>query len=157
MQDDAFLDALSEEAIRVAQRSITLRKVMRPIEVDDGRTRYRLEPGAYLATMLSVTNTTAAPDLSRFDPAHYAKGALTVPVARKEEVSTFGHGAHTCPGKRFALAAIRIAVRTHLARLEMTPAFSTAPGAILPKPEQIGAVARASTPCVVRYRKRAGT
>lgn len=152
LEDDAFLDALSEEAIRLAQRSITLRKVMRPIELDDGRTRYRIEAGAYVATMLSVTNAAAAPDLSRFDPSHYARGALTVPVARKEEVSTFGHGAHTCPGKRFALAAIRIAVRAHLQRLVMTPRFAT--GEVTPKPEQIGAVARASTPCVVAYEKR---
>jgi len=36
MADDAFLDALSEEAIRMAQRSITLRKVMRPMELASG-------------------------------------------------------------------------------------------------------------------------
>ncbi len=153
MRDDAFLDALSEESIRMAQRSITLRKVMKPIAIDDGRTRYRIEPGAFVATMLSVTNTTAAPTLSRFDPGHYDRGALTATVTRKEEVSTFGHGAHSCPGKRFALAAIRVAARTHLSRLTMTPRFG-AGSAIEPKPEQIGAVARAATPCVVTYRKR---
>lgn len=151
MVDDAFLDSLSEEAIRLSQRSITLRKVLRPITVDDGRQRYRLEPGAYLATMLSVTNTAAAPGLERFDPAHYREGRLDVPVRAKEEVSTFGHGAHSCPGRRFALSAIRIAVRTHVSRLKLTPLFSPT---VRPKPEQIGAVARADVPCRVRYERR---
>jgi cytochrome P450 len=149
--DDAFLDSASEEAIRLAQRSITLRKVLRPVTLDDGKQRYSLERGAYVATMLSVTNTTAAPGLGAFDPAHYQKGALTAPVRAREEVSTFGHGAHSCPGRRFALAAIRIAVRTHLERLQMTPLFDTGEGAVKPRPEQIGAVARADVPCRVRF------
>jgi len=35
----------------------------------------------------------------------------------------------------------------------MTPRFATAMGVVTPKPEQIGAGARASTPCFVHYQK----
>lgn len=149
LDEDAFVDALAEEAIRWAQRSITLRKVSRPLRLDDGRRTLDVAPGVYVATMLSVTNRSAAPPLASFDPAHYARGALTVPLRSKEEVSTFGHGAHSCPGRRFALAAIRIAVRAHLRRLELTPTFDASAAA--PRAEQIGAVARTADPCRVRY------
>jgi cytochrome P450 len=153
LQDDlapASLDRVALEAIRLAQRSITLRKVVRPCRVSDGAREYALEPGVFVATMLSVTNS-EAPGLDRFDPAHYELGrnALAVPIPGKETVSTFGHGIHSCPGQRFALSAIRIATERHLAELAMTPLFERAE----PLATQMGAVARASTPCVVRYRR----
>jgi hypothetical protein len=57
---------------------------------------------------------------------------------------------HACPGQRFALSAIRAAVKAHFDALDMTPKFTRAE----PRPEQIGAVARSKDPCVVRYDKR---
>jgi hypothetical protein len=45
-----------------------------PIEVHDGVRTYR-SAGTFLATMLSVNNTTAAPGLDVFDPDHYEAGA----------------------------------------------------------------------------------
>ena len=69
--DDAYLERCVYESIRLAQRSLTLRQVLRPLELDTGRAKYALAPGVLIATMLSVTNPTAAAGLDRFDPDHY--------------------------------------------------------------------------------------
>jgi cytochrome P450 len=105
-----------------------------------------------IATMLSVTNTSAAPGLDHFDPAHYRGRRLapSVVLPTKELVSTFGHGIHTCPAQRFSVSAIVIAVRSLLERFDLEPRFTEA----LPRTRQIGGVARAERPCVVRYSAR---
>ena len=151
--DDQLLERCASESIRLAQRSITLRQVVRPIELADERCTYRLESGVLVTTMLSVNNTTAAPRLDVFDPGHYEGRRLapSIPVAAKELVSTFGHGLHSCPAQRFSISAIRIAVRSLVERYELTPEF----GEARPRPRQLGAVARAARPCVVAYRARA--
>ncbi len=150
--EEGVLEASAYESIRMAQRSITLRQVVRPIELDDGIRSYRVGPGVMIATMLSVTNTSSAPGLETFDPAHYQGRRLapSVVLPAKEVVSTFGHGIHTCPAQRFAIAAIVIAVRTMLERLDLEPRFSDA----RPRARQIGGVARAGRPCIVQYRVR---
>jgi cytochrome P450 len=150
--DDALLERATLEAIRLAQRSITLRKVLVPTAVSDGIRTFTLAPGTLLATMLSVTNASAAPDLERFDPEHYSGRRLaeTVDLPARELVSTFGHGRHSCPAQRFAISAIRIAVRRLLERYELEAAFDVA----RPNPRQLGAVARAAGPCPIRYRRR---
>jgi cytochrome P450 len=70
--DDELLERCANEAIRMAQRSITLREVLAPVEIGDGARSYRVGTGAFITTMLSVTNTTAAPGLDHFDPSHYS-------------------------------------------------------------------------------------
>src|SRR6185295_292219 len=97
-----------------------------------------------------VNNTTAAPGLDAFDPAHYDGRRLVVPLAAKEQVSTFGHGSHSCPAQRFAISPIRVAVRRLVERHDFTPRFRDA----RPRARQLGAVARAAEPCVVGYRVR---
>jgi cytochrome P450 len=148
----AALEACALESIRLAQRSLTLRKVMQPCRVNDGATEWEIQPGVYVATLLSVGNQ-AFPGLDGFDPGHYERGRPTdrLGLPAREAVSTFGHGSHACPGRRFALAAIGIAVSAHLARFELTPRFARAE----PKPGQMGAVARAASPCPVHYQRRA--
>lgn len=149
--DVALLERYAHESIRVAQRSITLRKIMTPCTFDDGATRYQLEPGVFLATMLSVNNS-AFPGLESFDPDHYEKSRVCprIQLPTPEVVSTFGHGSHACPGQRFALSAIRITLTELLNSLALTPLFEHP----VPEPKQIGAVARAAQPCVVRFEKR---
>jgi cytochrome P450 len=149
--DTTLLEQCAHESIRLAQRSITLRKVMQPCDVDDGDVTYRVEPGVFVATMLSVNNSAFA-GLEAFDPAHYDKHrvAASVGLPTPEVVSTFGHHVHACPGQRFAIAAIRTTVSEYLAALELEPRFASA----VPSPTQMGAVARAADPCVVRYRKK---
>jgi cytochrome P450 len=152
--DDALLEQCANESIRMAQRSITLRQVIKPVEIDDGQRNYRIGPGVMVTTMLSVNNTSAAPGLEHFDPAHYHGRRLStdVDLPARELVSTFGHGSHSCPAQRFAISAIRISVRRLLEHYDFTPRFTRAD----PKPRQLGAVARAARPCVVAYRPRAG-
>lgn len=148
--DDALLEQCANESIRIAQRSITLRQVLTSLEIDDGHTTYRLEPGILVTTMLSVNNTHAAPGLDHFDPAHYEGRRLAVPLPARELVSTFGHGSHSCPAQRFAISAIRTAVRRLVERYAFTPHFTD----VQPRMRQLGAVARAAGPCVVDYRAR---
>ena len=91
--DDALLDQCANESIRMAQRSITLRQVLAPIDVPSGGTTYRLEPGVLLTTMLANHNTTAAPGLDRFDPDHYQGRRLAPEVAARHQ----GDGEHLRP------------------------------------------------------------
>lgn len=149
--DDVLLEQCASESIRLAQRSITLRQVLAPLDFDDGVRSYALSPGILITTMLSVNNASAAPGLERFDPAHYEgrKLAASVPLAAKEQVSTFGHGSHSCPAQRFSITAIRIAVRRLLQSFEFTPVFAS----VEPLRRQLGAVARAAAPCFVDYRR----
>jgi cytochrome P450 len=148
--DDELLEHCANESIRMAQRSLTLRQVMRPMEFDDGSRKFVLEPGVLIATMLSVTNTTAAPGLERFDPDHYEGRRLVgVELPARELVSTFGHGRHSCPAQRFSISAIRIALRRLLDTHSLTQEFSAA----APRRRQIGGVARSEKPCFVSYRK----
>ena len=74
------LEQCTYESVRLAQRSLTLRKVLQPCRVDTGATTYTLQPGTYLATLLSVTNS-AYPTLDTFDPAHYERGRIADAVA----------------------------------------------------------------------------
>ncbi|MGI8711477.1 MAG: cytochrome P450 [Acidimicrobiales bacterium] len=151
--DDALADRYAYESIRVAQRSITMRQVLRPVELDVGDAVHRVDPGALVTTMLSVTNTTVDARLGRFDPGHYDGRRLQVAgeLAAKELVSTFGHGAHSCPAQRFSISAIRTAVRSLVDRYDLTPQYPDLPR---PLTRQIGGVARADRPTPVAYRVR---
>jgi cytochrome P450 len=150
--EEGVLERCAYESIRLAQRSLTLRQVLRPVDLDDGERIYRVSPGIMIATMLSVTNTSAARGLDGFDPAHYQGRRLapSVVLPTKEVVSTFGHGIHTCPAQRFSISAIVMAVRALVERFDFEPRFADA----RPRARQIGGVARAARPCVVRYRAR---
>jgi len=150
--DDGLLEQCANESIRMAQRSITLRQTLTTTQVTDGARTFALAPGVMLTTMLSVTNTSAAPELRVFDPAHYEGRKLSerISLPARELVSTFGHGRHACPAQRFSISAIRIAVRRLVDRYHLEPRFRT----VVPRRQQIGGVARAAHPCVVGYRRR---
>ena len=149
--DDDLLERCANEATRVAQRSITLRQVLRPCEVEDEQRSYRLEPGVFVTTMLSVLNTTSAPGLDRFDPDHYQGRRLVgVDLPARELVSTFGHGKHACPAQRFAITSIRISLRRLFDAYDLEALYREAK----PLRRQIGGVSRAAAPCRVRYRRR---
>lgn len=148
--DDVLLEKCANESIRMAQRSLTLRHVLQPVELDDGHRTYEIGPGVLIATMLSVTNASCAPGLEGFDPDHYEGRRLAsdVAVPTKELVSTFGHGRHSCPAQRFAITAIRISLRRLLERYDFTAEFTSAE----PRRRQLGGVARSQRPCYVSYR-----
>lgn len=150
--DDELLERCANESIRMAQRSLTLRQVMKPLEFDDGAQTRELAPGVLIATMLSLTNTSSAPGLDSFDPEHYVGRRLAPGVAlpTRELVSTFGHGRHSCPAQRFSITAIRVSIRRLLEHLDLEALFSAAQ----PRKRQIGGVARAARPCRVAYSAR---
>jgi cytochrome P450 len=150
--DPALMDRTALEAIRLGQRSIMMRTVLGACDVRDATSTYRVEPGVVLATMVPLTNTSAAPGLEGFDPDRWSGRRLrdADALATPELVVTFGHGPHRCPAQRFSLSAIGRAVQRLLTEYELDPAFDT----IRPLPLQIGGVARAADPCPVRYRRR---
>jgi cytochrome P450 len=154
LADMPLLESCAMESIRLSQRSITLRKVMRPCRVETDQGSFMLAPGVFVTTLLSVNNA-AYGTLDRFDPRHYDRGRLAdhVEVPAKELVSTFGHGRHACVGERFATSAMKIAMIRLLTTFDLEPGFASAS----PPPAQMGAVARAAAPCPVRYRRKATT
>lgn len=134
------LEQAMMESVRLAQRSLTLRKVVQPLEFDDGVARYTVQPGVYIATMLSVTNVQTE-TLARFDPDHYVRNqpSPTLVAPGKETVSTFGHGKHACPAQRFSHHMCKIVIAKLLERFELQPRFDAAQ----PAARQLGGVARA--------------
>ena len=131
-----------------------LRAVLTPCDVRDEHHTYRVAPGAQIATLLPLTNTTAAPGLDAYDPDRWSRRRLLDEAAlpARELVTTFGHGEHTCPAQPFSLAAMCRSAERLLTSYDLEPA----PGftAITPLSVQIGGVARSEHPCEVRYRAR---
>ena len=151
--DDDLLERVAHESIRLRQRSIVLRQILKPCVIEDEHAAYQLEPGIFLSTMMSVTNTRAADGLDQFDLDNYSGPRFTrnSELEARELVTTFGHGAHFCPAARFSTSAIRISVRALLEQFDLTPRFSNPQ----PRKRQIGGVARADRPCKIRYSTRA--
>lgn len=150
--DHALLERCAHESIRLRQRSIVLRMVLREATLEDEKTSYRVAPGAFIATTMAATNTTALPGLDRFDVENY-KGRMFArndELPARELVTTFGHGRHACPAQGFSIAAMRHSIARLLEEYELEPRFAN------PQPlkRQIGGVARADRPCRVRYAKR---
>ena len=150
--EEGLAERCALESTRIAQRSIMLRAVTRPITVDDGERTYAVAPGASVATLLPLLNTTAAPGLDHYDPDRWQRRRLRdeAALATRELVTSFGHGSHTCPAQPFSLAAMSRTL-THL-----VDTFALEPPAVPPSPlaEQIGGVARGAAPCLLPYRRR---
>lgn len=126
--DRASLDRRSLVAIEAAQRSIMMRTALRPIEVDDGEQVHTVERGTIVATMVPITNAEGGP-----------------------WTTTFGHGSHRCPAKRFSLSAMARTLTAVWSAFDLTPRFGDLPG---PLELQIGGVGRAADPCLVDYVRR---
>ena len=149
--DERLLEQCAHESIRLRQRSIVLRQILEPCVIEDEHAAYQLEPGLFLATMMSVTNVQGAEGLDRFDPEHYSGGprfARQGELPARELVTTFGHGAHYCPAARFSTRAICLATKALVDRFTLEPRFR----APQPRRRQIGGVSRADRPCRIRYR-----
>lgn len=126
--DRAEIDRRSLDAVRRGQRSIMMRTALRPLSFDDGRQVWDVEPGTILATMVPITNEEDGP-----------------------WVTTFGHGPHRCPAKRFSLSAMARALVALGEEYDMAPRFGRLPASL---ELQIGGVGRAATPCEVDYVRR---
>lgn len=134
-----YFEQVLMESVRMAQRSITLRKVLAPVQIDDGNRVYEVNPGCYITTMLSVTNT-EGDELSTFDPDHYEGNKLRADLVPGGEhsVSTFGHGKHACPAQKFSHVMCKIVITQLLERFDWTPLFDAAE----PAAKQMGGVSR---------------
>lgn len=134
------------ESIRIAQRSIMLRTVLEPVEIETGTQVYRVLPGATLATFLPLTNLDGAPGLARYNPDRWQGRNFISPAGLPTEaITTFGHGAHACPARPFSVTAIVRVIERLFSAYALQPRFSDAE----PLPGQIGGVARAAAPCTV--------
>lgn len=147
-----FCEQILMESTRVAQRSITLRKVMKEVDFDCGDTTYTLQPGVYVTTMLSVMNT-RTPELARFDAAHYDGKKIRADLIAdgRETVSTFGHGKHACPAQKFSHNMCKVLFVSLFDHFE----FSSIDTPIGPSASQMGGVARAAEDVVIRYTRKA--
>ena len=118
---------------------------------ETGHDRHGVSPGVTVATLLPLTNSSAAPGLDVWSPDHWNGRRLadTSELAAVELVTAFGHGRHTCPAEPFSLSVMTAALTALFAEFEMTPAWS---GKASPVRTQIGGVARAADPCPVHYR-----
>ncbi len=148
--DPGWAEQCALESTRLAQRSIMLREVLRPVTVDDGTTTWHLSPGATVATLLPLTNRSAGPGLDRYHPDRWSGRRLVDPadLATRELVTVFGHGPHTCPAQPFSLSAMTMVTTRLFTDFELHADYESAG----PRPGQIGGVARAAAPCPVAYR-----
>jgi cytochrome P450 len=151
--DRARAEVCALESTRLAQRSIMARHVAAPVTIDVGDAVYEVGAGATVATLLPLTNTSAAPGLEVWDPGRWNRRRLADPsaLAAVELVTVFGHGRHTCPAQPFSLATMTAAAARLFTAFDMEPGWTDHPH---PVRNQIGGVARAAGPCPVRYRRR---
>jgi cytochrome P450 len=141
------------ESTRMAQRSIMARFTLAPFTIDLEEGPLDVPSGMTVATLLPLTNRSAAPGLDRWDPARWNRRRLRTPngLAAPELVTVFGHGGHSCPARPFSLSAMTLTSRRLLSRFRWEPSWSQHPD---PVPAQIGGVARAAAPCRARYWRR---
>ncbi len=109
--------------------------------------------GMTVATLLPLTNRSAAPGLDRWDPARWNRRRLRTPngLVAAELVTVFGRGGHSCPARPFSLPAMTLTSRRLLSQFRWEPSWAQHPD---PVPAQIGGVARAAAPCRARSRRR---
>jgi len=117
------VDVVALDAIATSQRSIMMRTARRDLVVDG----WPVARGTIIATMLPVTHGEPEPTL----------------------VTTFGHGPHRCPAKRFSMSAIAHTVAVLTSTFELT-----AGGTPDVLEYQIGGVGRPAGPCPVAYVRR---
>jgi cytochrome P450 len=153
--DRKLAEGCALESIRLAQRSIMARYVLEPVTLDVGTVRHEVAAGATIATLLPLTNTSAAPGLETWDPHHWNRRRLagdSMPDV-VELVTAFGHGRHTCPAQPFSLSAMTTAITRLLVEYELEPRWVGRPS---PVRAQIGGVARSAALCPLGFARRQG-
>ena len=153
--DPRLAETCALESIRMAQRSIVSRYVVEPVTLDVGDTVHQVSRGVTIATLMPLTNRSAAPGLDVWDPGHWNRRRLAgdIDLPAVELVTAFGHGRHTCPAQPFSLSAMTLTASRMFDVYDLEPGWDVPPS---PVPTQLGGIARSSQPCRVRYRRRAG-
>jgi cytochrome P450 len=154
--DQELAESCALESTRLAQQSLMARYVVKPVSLETTQGPLEVDAGATVATLLPLTNKSAAPGFDAWQPERWRRWRLadTSSLAVDELVTAFGHGKHSCPAQPFSLAAMTSAMTAIFGRLELTPRWQTRPE---PEPAQIGGVARAAGPCPALYTRRRRT
>lgn len=148
--DAAAVDRCALEAIRLGQRSIMMRTALRPLVLDDGVSVRSVGRGTIVATMVPLTNVDAEPSLAYWRPDRWIGRTRSGPdgLSTPEQITTFGHGTHRCPARRFSMSAISMTMLRLFSEFDLVGEFDEIPG---PLSHQIGGVGRAAEPCPIRY------
>ena len=127
--DRARAEVCTLESTRLAQRSIMARHVVMPVTIDVGESFHEVGVGATIATLLPLTNTSAAPGLECWVPGRWNRRRLADPsaLAAVELVTVFGHGRHTCPAQPFSLSTMTAAASRLLQRVGHGAGLDRAP------------------------------
>jgi cytochrome P450 len=151
--DTGLAEACALESTRMAQRSIMARFTLTPVTLDLEQGPLEIPSGMTVATLLPLTNRSAAPGLDRWEPARWNRRRLRTPngLPAAELVTVFGHGGHSCPARPFSLAAMTLTSRRLLSQFRWELCSSEHPE---PVRAQIGGVARSAAPCRARYWRR---
>jgi cytochrome P450 len=151
--DTGLAETCALESTRMAQRSIMARFTLAPVTLNLEQGPLEIPPGMTVATLLPLTNRSAAPGLDRWDPARWNRRRLRRPngLPAAELVTVFGHGGHSCPARPFSLAAMTLTSRRLLSEFRWELCSSEHPE---PVRAQIGGVARSAGPCRARYWRR---
>jgi cytochrome P450 len=151
--DAGLAETCALESTRMAQRSIMARFTLAPVALELEGGPLEIPSGMTVATLLSLTNRSAAPGLAHWDPARWNRRRLRTPngLPVAELVTVFGHGGHSCPARPFSLAAMTLTSRRLLGQFRWELCSPVHPE---PVQAQIGGVARAAGPCRARYWRR---
>jgi cytochrome P450 len=151
--DTGLAETCALESTRMAQRSIMARFTLAPFTIDLEEGPLAIPAGMTVATLLPLTNCSAAPGLDQWDPGRWNRRRLRTPngLAAAELVTVFGHGGHSCPARPFSLSSMTLTSRRLLSQFRWEPSWVQHPD---PVSAQIGGVARAAAPCRARYWRR---
>ena len=104
--EPGLVERCALESTRLGQRSVMLRAVLRPTTVADERHKYRVEPGAQIATLLPLTNTSAMPGLDRLRPR-----PLGAPTAERRSRVAGARAGHHVRARRAHLSRAAVLAR----------------------------------------------
>ena len=151
--DAGLAETCALESTRLAQRSIMARFTLAPVTLDLETGPMEIPSGMTIATLLPLTNRSAAPGLRRWEPSRWNRRRLRTPngLPAPELVTVFGHGGHSCPARPFSLAAMTLTSRRLLSQFRWEPCWPEHPE---PVRAQVGGVARSAGPCRARYWRR---
>jgi len=122
--DVGLAETCALESTRLAQRSIMARFTLAPVTLGLEQGPLEIPSGMTVATLLPLTNWSAAPGLDRWDPARWNRRRLRTPngLSTAELVTVFGHGGHSCPARPFSLAAMTLTSRRLLSQFRWSRA-----------------------------------
>ncbi|RSM18305.1 hypothetical protein CDV31_002824 [Fusarium ambrosium] len=101
-----LLKACIFETYRIANDPAVIRRVERPITIQDGELEHKLQAGSFISMPMSLTNGDPAifPDPEKFIPERFLERNLTTGsmVARYGRLRPWGIGTSMCKGRTFA-------------------------------------------------------